>query len=98
MTRTALMLVLLAALAGCSLRGPYRAPDPAAVVVRNADPALFSERAYDARWWRQFDDPVLEQLESDGLQSNHDNALMKSRIVAGMAEGHERGRGGSCTV
>jgi multidrug efflux system outer membrane protein len=80
MTRTALMLALLAALAGCSLRGPYRAPDTAAVVIRNLDPALFSQQAYDARWWRQFDDPVLEQLEADVLLSNHDVRMAVARV------------------
>ena len=67
MTRKWLLIVLSAVLAGCSLRAPYQAPEPAPVVVRNADPALFAKQSYDARWWRQFEDPVLGQLEEDVL-------------------------------
>ena len=29
---------------------------------------LFSDQAYDPRWWRQLDDPVLEQLETGGAR------------------------------
>ena len=36
----------------------------AAGEVKNIDPALFVDQPYDARWWRQFDDPILEQLEA----------------------------------
>ena len=35
---------------------------------------------YDARWWRQFDDPVLERLEEDVLQSNHDVRMAVARV------------------
>ena len=34
---------------------------------------LFSDQAYDPRWWRQLEDPVLEELERGGArrQSRH---------------------------
>jgi multidrug efflux system outer membrane protein len=81
MRQAAFVLVLMSAgLAGCSLRAPYKAPELAPVVVRNADPALFAAQAYDARWWRQFDDPVLERLEDDTLRSNHDVRMAVARV------------------
>ena len=81
MTRAAWILVLMSAgLAGCSLRGPYEAPEATPVVVRNADPALFVAQVYDPRWWRQFDDPVLERLEEEVLRSNHDVRMAVARV------------------
>ena len=45
------------------------APPPASIRRRPAAPSrwdasAFSAEPYDVRWWRQFDDPVLEQLET----------------------------------
>lgn len=80
MTRSWMLLALPALLAGCSLRAPYQAMQPAPVVVRNADPALFAADPYDAQWWRQFDDPVLAQLEEDVLRSNHDVRMAVARV------------------
>ena len=48
--------------------------------MRNADPALFATQSYDARWWRQFDDPVLARLEDDVLRSNHDVRMAVARV------------------
>jgi len=77
----AFVLVLISAgLVGCSLREPYKAPEVAPVVLTNTDPALFVAQVYDARWWRQFDDPVLERLEEDMLQSNHDVRMAVARV------------------
>ena len=64
--------------AACARR--IRRLRPAPVVVRNADPALFAAQVYDARWWRQFDDPVLERLEDDMLRSNHDVRMAVARV------------------
>src|SRR6185503_14438940 len=36
------------------------------------DASAFSEQEYDPRWWRQFEDPVLEQLEHAALDANRD--------------------------
>jgi multidrug efflux system outer membrane protein len=74
------LVVMSAGLVGCSLRPPYKAPEVAPVVLRNTDPALFVAQVYDARWWRQFDDPVLERLEEDMLQSNHDVRIAVARV------------------
>jgi multidrug efflux system outer membrane protein len=79
-TRRWMLVVLSVALAGCSLRAPYQAPQPVPVLVRNADPALFATQSYDARWWRQFDDPVLAQLEDEALRSNHDVRMAVARF------------------
>jgi multidrug efflux system outer membrane protein len=71
---------ILLSLAGCAVRKPYHSPqvDPAA--VRGADPAFFATAPYDARWWRQFDDPVLDGLQSSALEANHDVRIAVARV------------------
>jgi len=74
-TKSLLIPALLAAglaIAGCTA---HTAP-PAAAVHQTAligwDPAAYSDQAFDPRWWRQLDDPVLAQLEDEALAANHD--------------------------
>jgi len=76
----ALFAAALPLLGACSVRRPYRAPATRPADLKNVDPALFVDRPYDARWWRQFDDPILEQLETDALRSNLDLQMAVSRV------------------
>jgi multidrug efflux system outer membrane protein len=80
MSRIWMLIALPLFLAGCSLRAPYRSPEPVPVAVKNADPALFASQPYDARWWRQFDDPILAQLEEAALVSNSDVRMAVARV------------------
>jgi multidrug efflux system outer membrane protein len=75
-----LLLVMLPLVVGCSLRGPYRAPEPEPVAIKSADPAVFGNQPYNARWWQEFDDPVLERLEAAALESNHDVRIAVARV------------------
>ena len=52
--------------------------EPAA--LRHADPSLFAAQPYDPRWWRQFDDPVLDQLDHAALDANHDVRVAVARV------------------
>jgi outer membrane protein, multidrug efflux system len=72
-------LSLLAA-AGCVARKPYVAPRVEPASVRNADPSSFSNQAYDPKWWTQFDDPVLNGLQTTALESNHDLRIAVARV------------------
>jgi outer membrane protein, multidrug efflux system len=65
--------------AGCTLR-PYKAPTVAPAALKNADPALFSTESYDPRWWQQFEDPVLTNLQTAALASNHDVRIAVARV------------------
>ena len=49
------------------------------------DAAAFSDQAYDPRWWRQLDDPVLAQLEDAALAANHDVRSAIARLDAARA-------------
>ncbi len=78
--RSFVVSLLALTLAGCAVRPPYKAPvvDPA--TLKNADPSAFSTQSYDPRWWRQFDDPVLEALQASALASNHDVRIAVARV------------------
>lgn len=58
-------------MAGCAIRSAPPAP-AAPVELTRWDAALFSDQAYDPRWWRQLEDPVLDQLLSAALTANFD--------------------------
>lgn len=74
--RRAIILIAFT-LAGCTLR-PYVAPQTAPWTAPL--PPLSTRDAYDDRWWRLFDDPVLETLESKALQANNDVRIAVARL------------------
>ena len=80
MARLAFFMVLLIAAAGCAARGPYVEPAVAPAVMRNAASNLVVEQPFDLRWWMQFDDPVLDQLVTQGLSTNHDVRIAVARV------------------
>ena len=58
--------------AGCAT---HTAPPVASLEHASLKPwdnAAFSNRSYDPRWWGQFDDPILEQLETTAVDANRD--------------------------
>src|SRR5882672_9191864 len=79
--------------AGCAV---HTAP-PLATVHQTAligrDAAAFSDQTYDPRWWRQLDDPVLEQLENTALGANHDVRSAMARLDEARAVFDEDSRG-----
>jgi multidrug efflux system outer membrane protein len=44
------------------------------------DAAAFADAPYDVRWWRQLEDPVLEELETSALGANHDVRAAVARL------------------
>lgn len=80
MFRLALTLALSVTLAGCATLRPYQAPEVAPAKLANADPALVSADPFDARWWRQFEDPVLDTLIARALDANRDIRIAVARL------------------
>jgi len=74
------MLALSAVVAGCSARGPYVPPATAPAAPTRLSSDLFVPRPYDARWWTQFDDPVLQRLQDLALTSNLDVRAAVARV------------------
>lgn len=73
------LMSLTAALSGCAVKA-RPSPEIAPVALTRWDAALFSDQAYDARWWRQLDDPVLEALQAAALTANLDVATAVARL------------------
>ena len=76
------VIVLLAWMLGaaCAVRTTPPAPAPHSTALAGWDASAFSDQPYDARWWRQLEDPVLEQLETDALIANHDVRSALARL------------------
>ncbi|RXN91318.1 RND transporter [Achromobacter aloeverae] len=74
------MLLVAAALAGCTTVGPdYKVPADAAVhrpeasaPFSGADNAAYAQAAVPGKWWRLYDDPQLDALITKALDANTD--------------------------
>src|SRR5258706_362189 len=64
--------VIASLAAAATLRPPYQPPTPAPAAIPEASSPYYAAQPYDAKWWQQFEDPVLTNLESAALASNHD--------------------------
>ena len=86
-------LLCAAALAGCTVGPNFTPPAPILPPVwQGATPVSTST---DARWWRGFDDPVLDALETRAGSDNFDIAAAIERITAARVErGQARAAGG----
>jgi NodT family efflux transporter outer membrane factor (OMF) lipoprotein len=88
----------LLALAGCTMGPDYHLPDQSAA-KKPAAQAPFSSAnphvtsgAVPQRWWRLYDDPVLDKLQEEALAANTDLRvaganLARARAVSRAAEG-----------
>ena len=78
--------LLALALAACAVGPDYRAPDtpPAQLADAQATQA-FDRSRFESNWWRQFDDPVLNQLVQASLQGNRDLRVAFARLKAARA-------------
>ena len=85
-TRPALLrlapLLVTFALAGgaCAPRITPPATSIQAAPFQRWDAAAFSDQAFDPRWWRQLEDPVLEELENAALAANRDIRSALARL------------------
>ncbi|MCU0964783.1 MAG: efflux transporter outer membrane subunit [Burkholderiaceae bacterium] len=69
MLRRALTTCAMLALAGCTLGPDYQRPEITAPAAFQYEPKDAAATA-DTLWWKQFQDPVLEQLIDEALQHN----------------------------
>jgi len=91
--RTHLAKIILPALlpfSGCAVGPHYKAQQPAAPAYHSADPKLVKEAPFDARWWKQFEDPVLDDLVNRGLTSNNSIRIARARLAESRATFDER--------
>lgn len=70
-------------LAACAPVGPNYLPPPAALPAAWNQPQTETKVAVDqARWWRLFEDPLLEKLIEQAIAANQDLRIAESRIKA----------------
>jgi multidrug efflux system outer membrane protein len=75
---------------GCAVGPHYKAPQPAAVKYHSADSNLVTEAPFETRWWKQFEDPVLDSLVSRSLESNNSIRIARARLAESRASFDER--------
>ena len=75
---------------GCAVGPHYKAPQPGAVTYHAADAQLITEAPFDARWWKQFEDPVLDSLVERSLGSNNSIRIARARLAESRAVFDER--------
>src|SRR5712664_1820904 len=75
---------------GCAVGPHYKAPQPAAVTYHAADPQLVTEAPFDPRWWKQFDDPILDSLIQKSLAANTSIRVARARLAESRAIFDER--------
>jgi len=68
MRKAGIPLIAAALVAGCTLGPDYRRPPIDAPETYRYEPA--QAVVADAQWWKQFGDPVLDQLIADALANN----------------------------
>jgi multidrug efflux system outer membrane protein len=85
-TRLLLTLFVATALAGCAVGPSYVRPKtPVAAQFAGAEPAVYTSQRTQIEFWKQFDDPMLDQLVSDALIANYDLRIAVGRLVQARA-------------
>lgn len=67
-------------LGACAVGPEYQAPDTAAPQFHNADSSRFAQTAIEAAWWREFGDPVLDDLIARALANDLDLRIAAARV------------------
>lgn len=78
--RPLLLAGLVLSLGACAVRPPYHAPDLATPTLTNTATAAVVDQPFEAAWWTQFDDPVLDALITRALEANHDVRIAVARL------------------
>lgn len=78
--RPAFVFVLIALAAACAERRVYVTPTTAPPSLLQLQGDAFSTQPYDGRWWRQFEDPTLAQLQDAALAANQDVLAAVARV------------------
>jgi multidrug efflux system outer membrane protein len=99
--RSLLFVAALTVLGGCAAVGPdYKAPVETPVTFKNAAQPGLTGGSADAAWWRQFDDPALDDLIARARAHNNDLAIAVARLRQARAifDGNGRDRWPSVTA
>jgi multidrug efflux system outer membrane protein len=77
--------LLALALGACAAGPDYQAPRTEAAQVAAAQGVDYDRSRFEAAWWRQFEDPVLDALVSEALGENRELRVAYARLKAARA-------------
>ncbi|MBC3478732.1 efflux transporter outer membrane subunit [Pseudomonas taiwanensis] len=78
--------LLALALAACAVGPDYKTPDTEpAHLDTQAQAQAFDRSHFESVWWKQFDDPVLNQLVQASLEGNRDLRVAFARLKSARA-------------
>ncbi|WP_323613152.1 TolC family protein [Pseudomonas putida] len=78
--------LLALALAACAVGPDYTAPDTEpARLASDVQAKAFDRSRFESVWWKQFDDPVLNQLVQASLDGNRDLRVAFARLKSARA-------------
>ncbi|MCE4052262.1 efflux transporter outer membrane subunit [Pseudomonas sp. Au-Pse12] len=84
-------LLLLTGLVGCTVGPDYQPRVEAPLELSQPlDPALYASEQLQRDWWRQFQDPQLDQLIEQALTRNRDIHQAQARLLEARAELDQR--------
>src|SRR5271156_6325852 len=78
-------IALSLALVACSVGPKSKAPQPADAQFRAADAHLVAQQPFAATWWKQFEDPVLDDLMDKTLAANNSIRIARARLAESRA-------------
>ena len=78
--RYAFSVIIAALLSACAVGPDYRAPETAATPFIAAQTAGVTEQPFEAAWWEQFQDPVLDDLIERALSDDLDLKIALARV------------------
>jgi multidrug efflux system outer membrane protein len=81
---------LATVLAGCAVGPHYKPPQPASAAFHAADAQLVKNEPFDPRWWKQFEDSVLDELVAKSLAANTSIRMAQARLAESRAVFDER--------
>lgn len=85
--RSLALILVTAALAACTATSDYRRPESSVPTQWPQDlQAAMEEAATEARWWRRYGDPALDQLVEQALASNLDVLAAATRVREARAQ------------
>jgi multidrug efflux system outer membrane protein len=78
--RFASVSLVVLPLAACAVGPNYRAPETAPAQFVAASDAGVAEQPFEAKWWAQFGDPVLDDLVARALSGDFDLKIAAARV------------------
>lgn len=83
--KLAFVSLLALPLAACAVGPTYRAPETAPAQFVSASVAGVAEQPFEAKWWGQFGDPVLDGLVARALGGDLDLKIAAARVTEARA-------------